>query len=149
MKSLGSVEILGEMRRRIQSLRIDDRARWGTMTVKQMVRHLGHSYELALGERVAAPVKGMPPLVMKWVALRSGLPLPKNVSTPPELKRAIAEESDVEFRAAVKMSIKKMEQLAVGMRCASRHPMFGKMTIRDWMRLAYLHADHHLRQFGR
>ncbi len=119
------------------------------MTVTQMVRHLGHSYELALGERVAAPLKGPPPVVMKWVALRSGLSWPKNVPTPPELKQTIAEESDIQFHAAVRMSIKKMEQLAVGTRCASTHPMFGAMTIRDWMRWGYLHVDHHLRQFGR
>jgi hypothetical protein len=28
------------------------------------------------------------------------------------------------------------------------HPMFGEMTEKDWMRWGYLHADHHLRQFG-
>ena len=28
------------------------------------------------------------------------------------------------------------------------HPHFGAMSEREWMRLAYLHADHHLRQFG-
>jgi hypothetical protein len=27
--------------------------------------------------------------------------------------------------------------------------MFGPMTEKDWMRWGYLHADHHLRQFGR
>ena len=26
---------------------------------------------------------------------------------------------------------------------------WGKMTAGDWMRWGYLHADHHLRQFGR
>jgi Protein of unknown function (DUF1569) len=29
------------------------------------------------------------------------------------------------------------------------HPIFGPMTAKDWMRWGYLHADHHLRQFGR
>ena len=28
------------------------------------------------------------------------------------------------------------------------HPHFGCMIDREWMRLAYLHVDHHLRQFG-
>jgi hypothetical protein len=28
------------------------------------------------------------------------------------------------------------------------HPIFGKMTEAQWMRWAYLHVDHHLRQFG-
>ena len=29
------------------------------------------------------------------------------------------------------------------------HPMFGRMDTRNWMRWGYLHADHHVRQFGR
>jgi hypothetical protein len=28
------------------------------------------------------------------------------------------------------------------------HPHFGAMSERDWMRLGYLHTDHHFRQFG-
>jgi hypothetical protein len=29
-----------------------------------------------------------------------------------------------------------------------RHPIFGRMSQRAWLRWAYLHTDHHLRQFG-
>jgi hypothetical protein len=29
-----------------------------------------------------------------------------------------------------------------------RHPIFGPMAGRDWLRWGYLHCDHHLRQFG-
>jgi hypothetical protein len=29
------------------------------------------------------------------------------------------------------------------------HPFFGPMSREDWLRWGYLHADHHLRQFGR
>jgi len=28
------------------------------------------------------------------------------------------------------------------------HPIFGGMSERAWLRWAYLHTDHHLRQFG-
>ena len=28
------------------------------------------------------------------------------------------------------------------------HPIFGRMSQRAWLRWAYLHMDHHLRQFG-
>jgi hypothetical protein len=31
---------------------------------------------------------------------------------------------------------------------AAGHPIFGPMNYDDWMRWGYLHADHHLRQFG-
>jgi hypothetical protein len=28
------------------------------------------------------------------------------------------------------------------------HPVFGPMSEAEWLRLGYLHTDHHLRQFG-
>ena len=28
------------------------------------------------------------------------------------------------------------------------HPIFGPMSEGDWLRWAYLHTEHHLRQFG-
>jgi hypothetical protein len=28
------------------------------------------------------------------------------------------------------------------------HPIFGRMSSAQWLRWAYLHMDHHLRQFG-
>jgi hypothetical protein len=149
MKSLASVEVLSEIRVRLRTVRVDDRARWGKMTAKQMVRHLGCSYEVALGERTVGPMKGMPPVLVKWVALRSGLRWTKNFQTIPELKRAIAEHSEVTFDTFVDGAIDGMQALASGAPCAPTHPIFGPMTAADWMRWGYLHADHHLRQFGR
>ena len=149
MKSLASAEVLSETRERLRSLRADDRARWGRMTVTQMVLHMGQSYEVALGERVVGPMKGIPPVVMKWAALRSGFRWPQNVETTPELKRAMGEETEGGFAELVGAAVSKMEALASGAGCASDHPMFGRMTVKDWMRWGYLHADHHLRQFGR
>jgi DinB superfamily len=149
MKSLASVEVLSEIRVRLRTVRVDDRALWGKMTAKQMVRHLGCSYEVALGERTVGPLKGLPPVLVKWVALRSGLRWPKNLSTTPELKRAMAVHSEDKFDALVGAAIEKMQALASGTRCAPTHPMFGPMTAADWMRWGYLHADHHLRQYGR
>jgi hypothetical protein len=149
MKSLASVEVLAEIRGRLREVRVDDRARWGKMTAKRMVRHLICAYEIALGERVVEPVEGPVPVVMKFVALRSGLRWPKNIQTVPELKRAIGEHSDVEFNVLLLAVIESMEAVAKGPKYAPSHPMFGPMSPEDWMRWGYLHADHHLRQFGR
>jgi hypothetical protein len=149
MKSLASVEVLSETRARLREVRVSDRPRWGKMTAKQMVRHLGCAYEIALGERTVRPIKGLPPVAVKWAALRSGVRWAKNIQTPPELKRAIAEHGEDEFDTLVRGVIDKMETLAKGARTAPTHPMFGPMTEKDWMRWGYLHADHHLRQFGR
>jgi len=149
MKSLESPEVLSEVRGRLRNLRADDGALWGKMSVGQMVRHLSCSCEVALGERTVGPVKGLPPAVIKWLALRSGLRWTKNIQTTPELKLAMRENSDVGFDALVGEAINKMEILATGKQCAPSHPFFGPMTEADWLRWGYLHADHHLRQFGR
>jgi hypothetical protein len=149
MKSLESAEVLSEVRGRLRNLRADDRALWGKMLAGQMVRHLSCSCEMALGERTVARVKGLPPVVIKWLALRSGLRWKKNLQTIPELKREIREPSGAGFDDLVGVAIEKMERLASGEPCAPSHPMFGPMTEADWLRWGYLHADHHLRQFGR
>jgi hypothetical protein len=149
MKSLASVEVLSEIRGRLRSVRVDDRARWGKMTAKRMMRHLICSYELALGERTVKPMEGLPPVLVKWIALRSGLRWARNVQTVPELKRAIVEHSEVEFIVLVRAAVESMEAVARGPQYAPSHPMFGPMSPEDWMRWGYLHADHHLRQFGR
>jgi hypothetical protein len=149
MKSLASVEAVSEIRVRLKTVSADDQARWGRMTAKQMVRHLRCGYEMALGDRTVATAEGLPPVLVKWVALRSGLRWPKNIQTAPDLKRAILERSKTEFDVLVHATIEKMEALARGSRCAPTHPMFGPMTEKDWLRWGYLHADHHLRQFGR
>jgi hypothetical protein len=37
---------------------------------------------------------------------------------------------------------------ACGQLAQVKHPFFGHMLCKDWTRWGYLHADHHLRQFG-
>jgi hypothetical protein len=150
MKSLASVEVLSETRDRLMGLLAEDKALWGKMTAGQMVRHLSCAYDVALGDREVAPLKAtIPPPVMKWIALRSGLRWPKNVATTPELIRALEEECSGNFMDSVRETAEKMELVAKGTRWTRQHPMFGAMSAKDWMRWGYLHANHHLRQFGR
>jgi hypothetical protein len=149
MKSLASAKVLLDIRGRLLQIEVDDRARWGLMTSTQMVRHLAFAYEVALGERAVKPMKGIPPAVMKWVALRSGLRWPKNLSSTPELVRALDDHSQATLEELVGTTLEKMEAVASGTRWEPSHPMFGPMRPADWMRWGYLHADHHLRQFGR
>ena len=150
MKSLTSVKVLEETRARLRSVDERDRPLWGKMTATQMVRHLGYAYEVALGERSVGPLKTpLPPPAMKLVALRSGFKWPKNVPTTPELITALDEDCSATFSNCVGAAVNGMETLAAGARCADRHPSFGPMSLEDWLRWGYLHADHHLRQFGR
>jgi hypothetical protein len=147
MKSLASAEVVSETRARLLKVEPLDRALWGRMTAMQMMRHVGCAYEVALGERAVQRVKTRAPRVVKWVALRSGLTWPKNIKTTPELER-VNEEPDGVWEELVEAAVVKMEALATRARECD-HPIFGPMTATDWQRWGYLHADHHLRQFGR
>ncbi|WP_213806895.1 DUF1569 domain-containing protein [Granulicella sp. dw_53] len=149
MKSLASADVLSETAARLRSVSVDDRALWGRMTATKMVRHLGHAFEMALGERMVEPVKGVPPTVMKWMALRSGFRWPKDYATPPDLLRAVQESCGEEFEVLRCSAMEKMERMVRASDWAATHPILGSMTEKDWMRWGYLHTDHHLRQFGR
>jgi hypothetical protein len=149
MKTLASAKVLDETKARFRSLREEDLARWGRMTASQMVRHLIYSYETVFGIRAVAPLTAKPSRILRWAALRSGIPWPKNRQTAPELVRAVEEHCEATFGELVRDVIENTELFASGKPLSERHPLFGPMTTRDWMRWGYLHADHHLRQFGR
>jgi hypothetical protein len=149
MKSLASAAVLSETKERLRRVTPEDKALWGRMSVTQMLRHLSCSYDVALADREVGPMKGPPPWLLKFAALRSGLQWPKGTPTTPELIRALEEESTATFAELIDENVKKMTVVASGVKWQSSHPMFGKMSAKDWMRWGYLHADHHLRQFGR
>lgn len=149
MKSLASREVLSETKERLRRVTPEDKALWGKMSVMQMIRHLSCSYDVALGEREVGPVKGPPPWLLKFAALRLPMQWPKGTPTTPELMAVLGEECPLSFTELVGETIGKMEAVASGVRWRPSHPMFGRMSEKDWMRWGYLHADHHLRQFGR
>ena len=149
MRSLASEKILVETCSRMRRVSQDDRPLWGKMSAIQMVEHLSCSYDVALGDLEVTPIPGPPPWFLKLMALRSGIRWPKSTPTTPELLAILAQEPSAPFSDLVEQAIVKMESLAHGARCRSSHPMFGSMSASDWKRWGYLHADHHLRQFGR
>ena len=149
MKSLASASVVAEIRERLLRLTPEDRALWGRMSVTQMVRHLDYAYDVALADRSVGPVSGPPPWLLKFAALRLPIRWQKGTPTTQELVVALEEDCPLSFAELVSETIGKVEAVASGVRWQSSHPFFGKMSAKDWMRWGYLHADHHLRQFGR
>jgi hypothetical protein len=140
-----------EMETRVRTLRSDSARRWGRMTPHQAVCHLNDSFKLALDERPVAPAIGPFAPLLKFIALRVPLPWPKGrIRTLPEAEQGVGGTPPVDFEQD------KAELLSLLSRfCCARpeqycvtHPLFGPMTAKLWGRWAYLHLDHHLRQFG-
>jgi hypothetical protein len=121
------------------------------MSVHQMVCHLNDAYKCALGEKYASPATGfLQRTVLKSLALNSPLPWAKGYRTRPEMEQGVGGSIPVDFRQDLASLLSNLDRFcdASPMPCPT-HPVFGRMSVKDWMRWGYLHADHHLRQFGR
>ena len=150
MKDLGSAGCLAEMEERVAALTEADQARWGVMSVGEMVRHVERAFRVAVGEEsVARMASPLPRGVMKWVALRMPGVWPKNLPTIPELRRGTEKMRVGEFAVERAALLEVMRRFASGRGLRAEHPIFGPMRTGDWMRWGYRHTDHHLRQFGR
>ena len=152
LKTLARDRDKTEILRRLAALRPDSRRRWGRMTAHQMVCHLSDGYRILTGQRdsplAASP---LPRPLMKGVALYVPLRWPRALPTTADLNQEIGGsrprrfDDDLADLVALVDRITGEPRLALADRL---HPIFGTMSAGSWLRWAYLHADHHLRQFG-
>jgi len=153
MRTLARDRDAAEILSRLRALRVDSTGRWGRMSAHQMVCHLSDGYRLLTGELtsplVAAP---LPRAVMKWVALYVPVRWPSGIRTTPEIDQVAGGGTRPgEFAAdvaAVDAAIAAITGAPEEFFRGRRHPIFGPLTQSAWLRWAYLHMDHHLRQFG-
>jgi hypothetical protein len=151
MKTLSNPRDKEEILRRLQTIGPETPRRWGKMSAHQMVCHLSDGCRMYIGEKKVKPTAGaFRPALLRWIAIWSAMPWPRGFRTAPEINQEIGGTPPAQFAAD------KRELCALLERLARRpkdfewqpHPHFGQMSERSWMRLAYLHANHHLRQFG-
>ena len=88
--------------------------------------------------------------VVKFLALYAPVKWPGGVKTRPEVEQGVGGTAPGEFESDRRSLIAAVERFAAANRDFewALHPIFGKMSEDEWLRWGYLHADHHLRQFG-
>jgi hypothetical protein len=152
VKTLAQDDTVAEIMARLDALEAGSTARWGRMSAPQMVRHLIDSARVAFGEVTVSDVSNpLQRTVIKWIALYAPMKWPPDIKTRPELDQVLGHGSAPgDFKADVAELAAITRRLAAHPRDAqwARHPIFGTMTHAEWLRWAYLHTDHHLRQFG-
>src|SRR5262249_10000230 len=100
-------------------------------------------------KKFASPASGvLQRSLVKWIALYVPLTWPKNVATRPEMEQGVGGTAPREFKSDRVQLVNTIEQFAAAREFAPMHPIFGNLTANEWMRWGFLHADHHLRQFG-
>ena len=151
MKTLSNTEERQEVSRRLAQLSPDDEAHWGHMSAHQMLCHLRDSYCLALGEKTASPATGfLQRTLAKWISLWIPIHWIKGYPTRPEIEQGNGGSVPIEFTSDLNALQTVLSRFCDAVRAPrSPHPIFGRMTAKEWLRWGYLHADHHLRQFGR
>jgi hypothetical protein len=117
-----------------------------------MVCHLSDSCRILTGLRHAGPAATfLPGPIMKWLALYLPMRWPAGIPTTSELDQEIGGTKPIEFAADIAELERLLDLITTDRRARVDglvHPVFGRMSEADWLRWAYLHADHHLRQFG-
>jgi uncharacterized protein DUF1569 len=152
MKSLARPGDKAEILRRLKTVRADSARQFGTMSAHQAVCHLSDSFRAVMGRLpVSDASTPFSRTVIKWVALRAPVRWPPGHKTRPELDQVAGKgTSPGDFDKDIAELAALVEEVTAAARNFTwvAHPIFGRMSDSDWMRWAYLHMDHHLRQFG-
>jgi hypothetical protein len=135
---------------RLHRLAPDTARRWGRMNAHQAVCHLSDSFRNMMSptpiSSIATPFSRT---FVRWIALHSGLPWPHGVKTRPEVDQEIGGTRPVEFSQDRRQLEALIEQFAARSGDDFQpHPMFGRLSTREWQHWGWRHTDHHLRQFG-
>lgn len=148
MRTILDPGALDELIGRLGSLRPETPRRWGRMTAAEMLCHLADATSSVLG-RPGGPVKRTRH-VWRWLWLRSDMPFPHGIPTMRQVDPKRDGTRPGDFDADRQRAIDGLRAVAAADPEAlpNSHFAFGRMTRRDWMRWAYKHTDHHLRQFG-
>jgi hypothetical protein len=151
MKTLALEDCTSELLARLERLSPDSRRQWGRMTAHQMICHLADACRMALGQKTVSDSTGLAQRsVVKWLALYAPLQWRAGLLTRPEIDQEVAGTRPENFAADVAEVASLLTVMAAREHIATwpNHPIFGPLTRNEWLRWAYLHTDHHLRQFG-
>jgi len=138
-----------ELVQRLGKVRPDSQPRWGSMSAHQMVCHLSDSFRAAMAEKYISPASTpFKRTVMKWWALWAPLPWPHGVKTRPEMDQKIGGTPPEDFAVDVEALRELMNRFCAWDKDYAPHATLGPLSRQERMRHAYLHVNHHLRQFG-
>jgi len=154
MKSLLNPTDKEELLQRIARVQPTDQRLWGRMSAHQMICHLADGYRVYSGEISAEPVPA--PAIVKALVRTAALYLPLHwpkgrIPTLPKIDQVAGYGTHpAEFAKDVQVLSCLLEQFArlPESHIFNPHPGLGPLSYAQWMRLGYLHSDHHLRQFG-
>lgn len=148
MRTLSNPRDRNEILERLSELQADSKPLWGIMSAHQMICHLSDSFRASLGEKYTSPSATLfKRTLLKWFALWVPLPWPHGIRTRPEMDQQQGGTQPVQFASDLEELRNLHERFCGWDGEFAPHAMLGQMSSSERMRHAYLHMDHHLRQF--
>ena len=138
-----------EFRNRILPITSANPRQWGTMTVAQMSHHLNLACGGSLGfYDVPDESYLVSRNVFRWILVDWYPEQPVGLRLPMGFKIPHGAAFDFDFEKEQLLKILDAAWHARSPADWQPHPMFGRMTVKEWGKLLQIHIDHHLRQFG-
>ena len=146
MKTIFDETARSELLQRFKQVAPDRRPQWGGLTAPKMLAHVGDQLRMALGDIPPSQPKGfLGTRVGSWLAIYV-MRWPHGFRGPHEAFTTAPAtwDRDLEELGTLMQRFGESDVKAAW----PQHPLFGKLTGKDWGALSYKHLDHHLRQFA-
>ena len=138
-----------EYRRRVESVTPNSQRQWGTMEVDQMLHHLNLAcggsqgfYDLPDESYLISRT------LFKWILVDWYPEQPVGLRLPTDFKIPHSQRFEFAYEKSQLLKILEVDWNARTEDAWKPHPMFGKMTPKEWGKLLQIHVDYHLRQFA-
>lgn len=149
MKDIFSIEVTAETIHRIEQLKPNTKALWGTMNSGQMLAHCCVTYDMTFTNRYPK-AGGFKKFLLKAFVKKGVVnekPYPKSSRTAPVFIVADKQDFDLQKNRLMQY-IKKVQGMGRKEFEGKESPNFGPLNAQEWNNLFYKHLDHHLKQFG-
>lgn len=134
---------------RIQTLKASTTAVWGTMTVAQMLRHCNDiNTSILESDNTQKQPRTLKHHLFRTLLLYVLPQIPKGIKGPKRFTANLQDpgiDFDTELRRYKEIAQRFPQHTS---EITLAHPFVGRLNTRQWGRFAWMHLDHHLRQFG-
>ncbi|UZO80973.1 DUF1569 domain-containing protein [Aquimarina sp. ERC-38] len=146
METLFDTTTKDTIQNRLANLHSGSQAKWGKMSVGQMLFHCQLPLEIATSDKHSKLKPNFIARLLFKKSLYNDRLWPKNLPTAPSLK--VTSEKDFKTEST-KLAEKIADFYSMKDQDSFKpHPVFGKFTPEQWGKMQYKHLDHHFRQFG-
>lgn len=135
---------------RINKLSFDTKAKWGKMTVDQMLAHCNVTYEMVYEPQKHRAPGGIAKFILKSFVKPKVVgekSYPQNSPTAPQFIIKENKDFDSEKKRLIGF-IQKTQQLGREAFDGKESFSFGKLKAQEWNNMFAKHLNHHLSQFG-